>query len=95
MLSSLVMINLWTPGKVKDFSLCLVGTAGGSINSQRGNANRRGCSDRLCVITEDSTEKVSILVYIVCVCVCVCVRACVCAYVYIYYLYTMVQLRGA
>ena len=58
--SSLIMVNIWTGGSVKEFSLYRT-TCGANnqwckgVNTPHQNAQ---CSDRLCLITDNDEKKV-------------------------------------
>ena len=58
MLSSLIVVNVWTSSKVKHFSICR-GTSGVASEHSEGITQ---CTDRLCLITETSEVKVQSVV---------------------------------
>ena len=53
LLSSLIVVNVWTSSEVKHFSLCQGLPGGTTVHSES-----TGCTDRLCLITESSAGKV-------------------------------------
>ena len=55
LLSSLIMVNLWTGDVVKDLTLCQ------SASSCSGGGHHSGssCPDRLCLVTEDTSGQVA------------------------------------
>ena len=55
LLSSLIMVNLWTGDAVKDLSLC----QSASSCSGGGNHSDFSCPDRLCLVTENTSGQVA------------------------------------
>ena len=55
LLSSLIMVNLWTGDVVKDLTLCQ------SVSSCSGGGHHSdsSCPDRLCLVTEDTSGQVA------------------------------------
>lgn len=52
LLSSLIVVNMWTSSTVKHFSLCQ------GLSVHTATESTLECTDRLCLITENSAGKV-------------------------------------
>ena len=57
LLSSLIVVNVWSSSRVKHFSLCQ-GLSSGTALHTAATESTAGCTDRLCLITESSAGKV-------------------------------------
>ena len=59
LLSSLIVVNVWSSSRVKHFSLCQ-GLSSGTALHTVATGSTAGCTDRLCLITESSAGKVCV-----------------------------------